>query len=451
MSVDLLLKDLKAYMDGQVLECCIAIDNGRIFKIGKEPVMPRAASQTSLQGLLVLPGMIDVHVHLRDEGKAYKEDFYSGTAAAAAGGITAVLDMPNNNPVTMSVESLKNRITAAVDRILVNVGFYSEFPKTLEEIEAIIREGCVAFKLFLGEQVGGVNVKDDNAVAEAFKRIDGKVPVSVHAEDHEILEKSIKQLKEMNRNDIAAFLTAHSEEAEIKAVQRVIRISKLTGVHVHFCHVSSSEALGLIAEAKRTGLPVTCEATPHHMFLSVEDVLQMGSIALTLPPIRGKSHRDTIWLGVLSGLVDVVASDHAPHTFEEKVAENVWNVKAGIPGLETTLPLLLTQVNKGFMSIADVVRLMAENPARIFGLKDRGHIRKGYKADLVVVDLRRECCVDASGFNSKAKYSPFDGWKIRGKPMKTFVNGSLVMDEGEIVGDAGCGEIIRGQYYEVYR
>lgn len=444
MSVDLLLKDLKAYVDGRIIECCIAIDNGRIFKIGKEPIMPRAASYTSLRGLLVLPGMIDVHVHLRDEGKAYKEDFYSGTAAAATGGITTVLDMPNNNPVTMSVETLKNRISVAAGKILTNVGFYSEFPKTLDEIEAVIREGCVAFKLFLGDQVGGLDINDDEAVAEAFRRIGGKVPVSVHAEDNETLEKSIKKLKEMNRNDIEAFLIAHSEEAEIKAVQRVIKISKLTGVHVHFCHISSSEALELIAEAKRAGLPVTCEATPHHMFLSVEALLQMGSIALTLPPLRGKSHMDAVWLGVLSGLVDVVASDHAPHTVEEKRAGSVWNVKAGIPGLETTLPLLLTQVNKGFMAIADVVRLMAENPARIFRLKDRGHVRKGYKADLVAVDLSKECRIDASGFNSKAKYSPFDGWEIKGKPMKTFVNGYLVMDEGEIVGNPGCGEIIRG-------
>ncbi|MEM1590338.1 MAG: amidohydrolase family protein [Candidatus Bathyarchaeia archaeon] len=190
MTVDLVLKDLKAYVDGAVRECCIAIEGGKIYKIGKEAHMPKTDETLSLNGLLVLPGLIDVHVHLRDEGKAYKEDFYTGTAAAAAGGFTTVLDMPNNAPVTMSAEALKNRMATARRKILVNVGFYSEFPKDTREIPKIIAGGAVAFKLYLAEQVGGLNIDDDDAITEAFKTVASNVPIAVHAEDKNMLKKA---------------------------------------------------------------------------------------------------------------------------------------------------------------------------------------------------------------------------------------------------------------------
>lgn len=406
--------------------------------------MPMAEATLSLKGLLVLPGLIDVHVHLRDEGKSYKEDFYSGTAAAAAGGITTVLDMPNNNPVTMSAETLKNRIEIATKKILVNVGFYSEFPKNLKEIAEILREGAVAFKLFMGEQLGGINIEDDEAIKEAFKILGQMVPVAVHAEDKKTLKTAEKRLRNNGKNDIEAFLDAHSEEAELKAVERIIKFAKEAGATVHFCHISTEKSLKLVSEAKKAGLPITCEATPHHLFLSVEDLKRLGALALTVPPVRDKIHMEALWHGLKSEVVDIIASDHAPHLAAEKSASVVWDIKAGVSGLEATLPLLLTEVNRGIIGLADVVRLMAENPARIFRLRDRGRLKEGNKADLVAVDLRREYSIDASKFYSKAKHSPFDGRVAQGKPVKTFVSGQLVMDEGEIVAEAGCGEIIRG-------
>jgi len=442
--VDLILRNTKAYINKEIVDCTLAINKGKIFKIGKETNLPKAETKIDLKNLLVLPGLIDAHVHLRDEGKAYKEDFYSGTAAAAAGGITTVLDMPNNDPVTMSAETLRNRMENAENKIFVNVGFYSEFPRNMKEIEKIVEKDAVAFKLYMVEQVGGLNIDNDHALLEAFKIVSGlKVLVAVHAEDKATLKKAEDEFKRANCNDIEAFIKAHSESVEVKAIKRLLSIVKQTNVQMHFCHISTENGLKEIIDGKKSEMAITCEATPHHLFLSADDLKQTGTLALTMPPVREKHHAAALWDGVKNGWIDILASDHAPHTLGEKKAKLVWDVKVGIPSLETTLPLLLTEVKHGRLSIADVVRLMAEKPAEIFKLKGRGYLKEGNNADLTIVDLNRKYKIEASKFHSKAKYSPFDQWIVEGKPVKTFVNGQLIMDEGEIVAKAGSGEIIR--------
>ena len=444
MIADLILNNAKAYIDNEIVDCSLAINQGKLFKIAKEANMPKAETKIDLKNLLVLPGLIDVHVHLRDEGKAYKEDFYTGTAAAAAGGITTILDMPNNKPVTMSVEALRRRMRIAERKILVNVGFYSEFPKNMKETEEIIREGAVAFKLFMAEQIGGLNIESDHDLLEAFQIVSKlRVPVAVHAEDRTTLKKVEDELKRDNCNDIEAFLKAHSEDVEVTAVKHLSKIAEQTDVHVHFCHISTENGLKAIINGKKSGTKITCETTPHHLFLSVNDLRRIGTLALTTPPIRENHHITALWNGIRNSWIDILASDHAPHTLVEKKAKSVWDVKVGVPGLETTLPLLLTKVKHERLSITDVVRLMSKNPAEVFGLKGRGSLKEGNNADLTVVDLDRKYKIDASKFHSKAKYSPFNGWKVEGKPVKTFVDGRLIMDEGEIVAEAGSGEIIR--------
>lgn len=444
MLVDLALCNGKIYTPKGFAEAGIAIENGRIFKIAKETNLPKASSKIDLNGHIVLPGLIDSHVHLRDQNRAYKEDFFTGTAAAAAGGFSLVMDMPNNKPVTMDVQSLRERMKLAEKRVVVNVAFFSAFPETLEEIGSIVKEGAVAFKLHLLEKIGGLNIDDDTAVLRAFDEVRKEgVPVAVHAEDKDDFESKVRKLQNENRSDIDAFLEAHSSDVEVKAVQRMIRLGEKSSARIHFCHISSAKSLSLIKKARSFGVNITCEVTPHHLLLTTQDLKRYKNLAVTIPPVRTKGDVKALWNALKEGLVDTVGSDHAPHAVEEKKHESIWDVKPGIAGLETTLPLLLTQMNKGRLTLTELVQLTSKGPAEIFHLKDRGALSRGCHADLVVVDSKQEHKIDSSKFHSKCKFSPFDGWKVRGRPVKTFVNGRLVMDKGEIVAKPGIGEIIR--------
>jgi dihydroorotase len=307
-----------------------------------------------------------------------------------------------------------------------------------------VKEGAVAFKLFMADQVGGLNVEDDNAILDAFRIVSKfNTLVAVHAEDKTTLRKAEEKLKRAKRDDIKAFLEAHSEDVETKAVKRILNIVKQTNTHVRFCHISTKGGLNAIINGKKSGLPVVCETTPHHLLLSVDDFEHAETLALTVPPLRQKNNVLALWRAIKNGWVDIFASDHAPHTIEEKRAANVWAVKVGIPNLETMLPLFLTEAKRGRLSIGDIVKFMAEKPSELFQLKGKGFLKKGNEADLTVIDLNGKYKIDAAKFCSKAKYSPFDQWRVEGKPVKTFVNGRLIMDEGEIVAKPSSGKVIR--------
>jgi len=444
LPVDMALHNAKIYTRGRIVEAGLAIDEGKIFKIAKETNLPPASTKMNLKGHIILPGLIDPHVHLRNQQLAYKEDFFSGTAAAAAGGVTLTIDMPNNKPVTMDPISLRERMKLAERRVVVNVAFYSAFPQQLEEVPSIVREGAAAFKLYMSEKIGGLDIDDGELLLRAFNEVAKMgVPVAVHAEDKKFLEAKRREMEKAGRKDLEAYLKAHPPEAEARAIGRITQLAKKSGVQVHFCHVSSAIGLNALLKAKKAGLPITCEVTPHHLLLSSGHLKRYKTLALVDPPLRTKKDVMALWSALKQGSVDAIASDHAPHTIEEKKIKSVWDAKPGIPGLETTLSLLLTQVNEGRLTMANLVRLTSEKPAEIFNLRNRGTLKEGNWADIVVVDINRKYKIDSSNFHSKAKYSPFDGWKIMGKPIKTFVNGQLVMDEGDIVTKPGTGQIVR--------
>jgi dihydroorotase len=441
--VDSVLYNTKICIRGNLVEAGLAIDKGKIVKIAKETNLPPASTKINLKEHITLPGIIDPHVHLRDQQLAYKEDFFTGTAAAAVGGVTSVIDMPNNKPVTMDSFSLKERMKLAEKQVLVNVAFNSAFPKKLEEIADIVKAGAVGFKVYLSNRIGGINVDDDELLLAAFRKAaENRVPVAVHAEDRKILEQRRSEMETAGRNDTEAYVKAHPPEAEAQSIRRIIRLVQKSGVHVHLCHISSAVGLNAVLMAKKASLPVTCEVTPHNLFLSCEQYRHSGTFALTDPPLRTQKDVSVLWAALKRGFIDVVASDHAPHAFEEKNVTSVWEAKPGVPGLETTLPLLLTQINKGRLSLAELVKMTAEEPAKIFSLSKRGCLEEGNWADVVVVDMKRNYEIDSSVFFSKAKYSPFDGMQVKGKPIKTFVNGNLVMDEGEIVAESGIGQTV---------
>jgi len=446
LTVDTVLCNAKVYTQGEIVDAGIAIEKGRIVKIANETSLPHASKRIDLNGCLALPGLIDVHVHLRSQLQAYEEDFFTGTAAAIAGGITSVLDMPNNDPVTMNSTALRERIGKAERRILANVGFYSAFPRKLGEIDKVVKEGAMAFKLYLTAHIGGLDVDDDKALLLAFEKIgELGVLVAVHAEDRKEMEVSKEAEKRFGYKGIDSYLKAHTPEIEAKAVERILRIAHETNVKIHFCHISSKKGVLLINNARKTGLKVSCEATPHHLLLTLEDLRQQGTIMLTAPPVRSKDIVEKLWGAVKDTQIDILASDHAPHLITEKRSDSVWDVRPGIPGLETLLPLLLTKVNEGRLTIGDLARLTSEKPAEIFHLQNYGFLKEGYNADITVVEMHRQGKIDASKFYSKAKYSPFDGWRVRGMPVKVFINGLLVMDEGELVAEAGTGRILRNQ------
>lgn len=445
MIVDLVLVNAKAFLKQGITECSISVNEGKIHKIGKEVNMPKSDRRLNLNSMLILPGLIDVHVHLRDEGKAYKEDFLTGTAAAAAGGFTSVIDMPNNEPVTMSIATLRNRMKIAEKRIFVNVGFRSEFPENPGEIGGIAKEGAFGFKLFMTNQVGGLNLDDDQAILESFKKVSRSgLSTAVHAEDMKSLKDAENQLRKNGKNDLSSFLKAHSPDVEVQAVKRVLNLAQKASMRLHFCHITTHEALEIISK-KKSEIQASSEVTPHNLLLSLKELKKVGNLGLMMPPIRDEEQVAGLWEGIRQKSIDMIASDHAPHALKEKESESVWSVKVGIPGLETTLPLLLTEVKRGRLSIDDLARLLSEKPADVFGIRGKGHVTLGGDADLTVVDLHRTFKIDSSKFKSKAKFSPFDGREVQGKAVKTFVGGQLVMDEGEIVAKAGSGRILRRQ------
>jgi len=443
MAVDLAIKNAKICLPSGIVEAGLAANDQRFFKIAKETNLPSASKTINAKGNIVLPGVIDAHVHLRDQGLEYKEDFYTGTCAAASGGVTTVIDMPNNVPVTMSVETLRRRIKIAEERSIVNVAFYSALPENPEEMYDIVKFGAKGFKIFLWKKIGGADPGDEEALLRYFRMASKiKTPLLIHAEDKILFESKFEELKRKGRNDVRAFLEAHSTHSEVKAIKNVIELSRISGAQIHICHVSAGSSVDAISLAKRDGIKITCEATPHHLLLSLDEIDHCGLIALTVPPLRSKHDQRSLWMGVKSGVVDIIASDHAPHAISEKMGDSVWDVAPGFPGLETMLPLMLTQVNEGNISLRSLVKLMSERPAEIFMIQERGSIREGYHADFIIVDMKEKWRIDPSSFHSKAKFSPFKDRIVRGRVVKTFVNGELVMDMNEIVGKPGGGKIL---------
>ena len=444
MRADLNLVNLKVHTGELLIEAGISIRDGKIVKVAKTPNLPEAEETVDCGGLLAIPGPIDVHVHLRDMELSYKEDFYTGTCAAAAGGFTTVLDMPNTKPPTDSPEKLAEKVERARRSVVVNVGFYAIPPLDGQTVRELVSRGAVAFKVNLCKRWTDWDTGSQENLVRAFRMIsEAGRPVAVHAEEGSIVSEAEERLRSSGRSGVMDYLEAHPDRAEFRAVRRVIQATLSSGARTHVCHVSTVWAVEALSRAKRFRVPVTCEVTPHHLFLTSKDLERIGTKAIVDPPLRSEVDVEALWRALREGVVDVVASDHAPHAEWEKVGD-VWEVSPGFPGLETTLPLMLDAVNRGLVELDVVVRALCVRPAEIFGLVGKGRIREGYDADLVLVDMDGWWRVDPSEFHSKAKYSPFEGWRLMGVPVKTIVGGVVVAEGREVVGKPGSGRVLVG-------
>jgi len=435
---DLVIRDGSIVSPESVIAASIAIKDGVIIAVGAEEAMPPARETLDARGLHVLPGAIDVHVHFRDPGYPHKEDFATGTAAAAFGGVTTVFDMPNTIPPTGTGEALaaKHRIAAASAH--VDFGLYGLLGEdTIEHVPALVEGGVIGFKLYMGNTFGKIPCPSTGAMLEAFEAVapTGK-RVSLHAETNSIMERRETRMREANRLDPLAHLAARPAIVAVEAVSRAAILAEWTGARIHVLHISSAAELRPLREAKARGVDITGETCPQYLLLSSDDYARLGGVIRVNPPVREAKNQEPLWRALADGTVDIIATDHAPHSPAEKTRNDIWTVDCGFPGVETQMPLMLTEVAAGRMSICDYVRWSAAKPAQIWGLYPRkGVIAAGSDADLTVVDLDRNWAIDDAKLQSRSKITPWNGRQVRGLPLHTLVRGRFVMRDRALVAD----------------
>jgi dihydroorotase len=410
----------------------IAIKGGLIHAIGAPEAMPEATETLDVTGLHVLPGAIDVHVHFRDPGYPQKEDFASGTAGAAFGGVTTVFDMPNTLPTIGTPEALAAKHTIAAEKAYVDYGLYAVLgDDSIEHVHALIDGGIIGFKLYMGNTFGRIPSPSTGAMLEAFEVVapTGK-RISLHAETNSIMERRESRLRAAGRIEPIAHLAARPAVVAVEAVARAAILAEWTGARIHVLHISSAAELRPLAEAKARGVEITGETCPHYLLLSEADYEKFGGIVRVNPPVREAPNRQPLWDALMDGTVDIIATDHAPHAPEEKTRNDIWTVDCGFPGVETQLPLMLTEINRGRATIQDYVRWSAEAPAKIWGLYPRkGALTAGSDADIAIVDLNRSWTIDDALIQSRSKISPWHGRQATALPIHTIVRGRFVMKD----------------------
>jgi dihydroorotase len=445
-SVDLIIKNARIFVAGQIQTGGIAINKGKIVQVSKDSNLPAGETTIDGKGHLVIPGAIDCHVHLRDLNYSNKEDFYTGTCAAAVGGVTTVIDMPNTSPPTVSAELLRQKTEIARKKIVINTGFYAGIPNSAEELDSFKKGGAFGFKLYLTNSLSQFDIEDPDQLKDLFFNLKKLgMPILIHAERKKDIEEFLDQRKQTGMSPEDLYLESHSEEVEKRAIKFVLDLNANIGTEIHICHLTTATGLELLKKAKREGQHVSAEVTPHHLFLTLKDLRTHGAFAKMLPPLRTPDDISTLWEGVNTGVVESIATDHAPHTLSEKTCE-FSEAANGIPGFETMLPLLFTALHEGKISLSRLVQAIAENPATFLRLSNKGKIKPGYDADLTIVDLQREQRIEAQRFLSKAKFSPFNGRAIKGLPTMTIINGKIIMQEGQIMVPEGSGTIIKRQF-----
>ncbi|MBB5073597.1 dihydroorotase [Bartonella callosciuri] len=403
----------------------IGVTNGRIAEIGN---LSRASAGEVIDctGLHILPGIIDSQVHFREPGNEHKEDLESGSYSAVLGGVTVVFEMPNTNPLTTSEEALSDKVKRGFHRMHCDFAFWvggtRENAHELAELERL--PGAAGIKVFMGSSTGDLLVDDDESVRLILKNTRRRA--AFHSEDEERLrERKVLRIE----GDVSSHPVWRDEVAALKCTQRLVKIAHETKSRIHVLHLSTAEEIHFLKKHKDVA---TLEVTHHHLTLTADAYQQFGTLIQMNPPIRESRHRDSLWYGVQQGIIDVLGSDHAPHTLEEK-RQTYPASPSGMTGVQTTTAVMLTHVNAGKISLERFVDLTSHGPSRIFGISCKGRITVGYDADLTIVDLKREEIITNTLIGSRAGWTPYDGKKVKGWPIGTIIRGMRVMWEGEIV------------------
>lgn len=416
----------------------VGIRNGKVAEVG-DLSGASTLSSVDVTGLHILPGVIDTQVHFREPGLTHKEDMESGSRAAVMGGVTTFFDEPNVNPTTTTREALSDKLLLAQGRCWSNYAFWvgasNENLEDLAELEMLPGTPGIG-EVFMGSSTGPLLVWDDTSLRKVLEN--GSRRVAIHAEDEPRLIERKALLSEHPHVREHPFL--RDVESSRLATERILRLSRETGRPVHVLHVSTADELPLLAQAKRDGLGTTCEITPQHLTFNANDYETLGSQIQMNTPIRDESHRLALWQAVKDGLFDVFGSDHAPHTAEEK-AKPYPQSPSGIPGVQTMLPVMLDWSSKGEIGLDRIVTMMSENPAQLFGCRNKGYVQAGFDADLAIVDLKGQFEVTTDWLQSKCGWSPFLGRQLTGRPVHTLVHGEFAVRDGALAA-SGLGKVV---------
>ncbi len=409
----------------------VGIRNGRIAAIGSLSIHT-AGEVIDCAGLHILPGVVDSQVHFREPGLEHKEDLETGSLAAVLGGVTSVFEMPNTKPLTTSAETLEDKIRRGRHRMHCDFAFWvggtRDNANDVAELERL--PGAAGIKVFMGSSTGDLLVEDDDGVRSILKNTRRRA--AFHSED----EFRLKEREGLRvQGDPSSHPVWRDEVAALQCTERLVRIARDTGARIHVLHISTAEEIDFLKDHKDVA---TCEATPHHLTLSADDYKTLGNLIQMNPPVRDKRHRDGVWKGIDQGIVDVLGSDHAPHTLEEKQKPYPAS-PSGMTGVQTLVPIMLDHINAGRLTLERFVDLSSHGPNRIFGMARKGRIAVGYDADLTIVDMKRRETITHEQAGSKAGWTPYHGKTVTGWPIGTFVRGIKVMWEAEIV-NANKGE-----------
>ena len=425
MTYDLILTGgIVVNHDGEGLRD-IGVKNGRIAAIG-DLHQASAGETIDCRGLHILPGVVDSQVHFREPGLEHKEDLETGSRAAVLGGVTAVFEMPNTNPLTTSEATLADKVRRGSGRMHCDFAFWvggtRDNAKDVGELERL--PGAAGIKVFMGSSTGDLLVEDDEGVASILRNTRRRA--AFHSEDEFRLRE---RLGERIEGDPSSHPVWRDEVAALRCTERLVRIARSVRARIHVLHISTAEEILFLEQHKDVA---TCEATPHHLTLSADDYARLGTLIQMNPPVRASRHRDGVWHGIAQGIVDVLGSDHAPHTLAEK-AKPYPASPSGMTGVQTLVPIMLDHVNAGRLTLQRFVDLSSHGPQRIFGMARKGRIAAGYDADFTIVDMKRRQTITNAQAGSKAGWTPYDGREVTGWPVGTVIRGRRIMWEGEIV------------------